>query len=102
MALKTARVTFLTSPDFKTWLGKEADKVGISISELIRIRCQGKLNEEELMLSTTINELRTATVRASAALDKGLKDAETVLSELRTAREGRLSSRGKMKRNTHN
>ena len=50
MAIQTARVTFLTSPDFKAWLVEEAGKADVSVSEFIRLRCQYGPSEDELML----------------------------------------------------
>ena len=39
--MKTARVTFLVSPDFKAFLAAEAERTGVSVAELIRQRCEG-------------------------------------------------------------
>ena len=83
---QTERITFLSTPDFKTWLSKEASQEGISISKLIRLRCKQKTNEEELLLLALINEVRLATRQARTSLNKGLNDAETVLTELRSAK----------------
>ena len=38
MAVQTERITILGTPDFKTFLKKEAKNEGISISELVRQR----------------------------------------------------------------
>lgn len=40
MADKTERITFLASTTFKKQLFKEAETSGVSISELIRRRCE--------------------------------------------------------------
>ena len=39
--MKTERVTLLTSPEFKSFLTKEARSEGISVAELVRSRCEG-------------------------------------------------------------
>ncbi len=84
MAVQTARVTFLTTPDFKAWLGEEVVKTGVgSLSELIRIRCQNAPKEEDLLFAEMLKEVKAAAARANAALDKGLKDANAVLAELK-------------------
>ena len=82
MAIQTARVTFLTSPDFKEWLVEEAKKADISVSEFIRLRCQYGPSEEELMLLAMVEELKKATQRARKSLEKGIRDAESVLKRL--------------------
>jgi len=38
--MKTARVTLLTSPDFKKFLNVEAQREGVSVAELIGSRCE--------------------------------------------------------------
>ena len=83
MAIQTARVTFLTSPDFKAWLVEEAVKADVSVSEFIRLRCQYGPSEDELMLLAMAEELKKATQRAGDSLEKGIRDAESVLKELR-------------------
>ena len=83
MAIQTARVTFLTSPDFKAWLVEEAGKADVSVSEFIRLRCQYGPSEDELMLLAMAEELKKATRRAGDSLEKGIRDAESVLKELR-------------------
>ena len=37
---QTERITFLATKEFKKWLESEAKKSGMSISELIRFRCE--------------------------------------------------------------
>jgi hypothetical protein len=87
MTAKTARITFLSTPDFKAFLAAEAAKEGISVAELIRQRCEGTPanTEEEEMLLVLVEEVGKATARAKRSLDKGLADAEKVLKEIRRA-----------------
>ena len=83
-AVKTERITILGSPDFKAFLSKEAKKEGVSLSQLVRQRCENKpSSQDEELLAALVKELGTATARAKLSLEKGLADAERVLSELR-------------------
>jgi hypothetical protein len=83
-AVKTERITILGSPDFKAFLNREAKKEGVSLSQLVRQRCENKpSNKDEELLAALVKELSAATARARLSLEKGLADAEKVLSELR-------------------
>ena len=84
MTTQTARTTILTTPDFKVWLSQEAQKEGVSVSELVRQRCKAKPNKDEVLLSALVAEVRKATQKAKVSLTKGLNDAESVLAELRS------------------
>ena len=86
MAVQTERITILGTPDFKIYLKKEAKNEGISISELVRQRCQRNPSEDDLLLLALIKEVKIATKKAGASLTKGLNDAKKVLSELRGAK----------------
>ena len=83
---QTARTTILTTPAFKAWLSKEAEKEGVSVSELVRQRCQTKPSKDEALLAELVAEVRKATKKAKASLSKGLKDAESVLEEIRSVK----------------
>jgi hypothetical protein len=85
MTAKTERITILGTPDFKRFLTREAKKEGVSLSQLVRLRCERKAddNEEKLLLATLLNEVKAATARARDSLEKGLADAEQVLAEIR-------------------
>lgn len=87
MTTQTARITILSTPDFKAWLTKEARTEGVSLSELVRRRCQAKPDPDEAVLSDLITEVRLATEKAKASLTQGLQDAEATLDELRSARK---------------
>ncbi|PID72090.1 MAG: hypothetical protein CSB34_04465 [Desulfobulbus propionicus] len=85
MAIQTERITILGTPDFKAFLTREAKKEGISMSELVRQRCAQKTtSEDEKVLAALVEEVRKATVQAQNALNKGLKDAEQALEEMRS------------------
>jgi len=86
-AVKTERITILGTPDFKNYLTLEAKKEGISLSQLVRQRCQNtsQKNEDEELLAVLVEEVRAATSRAKDSLGKGLDDAEKVLADIRRA-----------------
>jgi len=87
MAAKTARITILGTPDFKAFLTREAKKEGVSLSQLVRQRCEKKpVNiEDEELLAALVKEVGEATARARTSLGKGLTDAEQALAEIRSA-----------------
>ncbi len=84
--VKTERITILGTPEFKNFLTREAKKEGISLSQLIRQRCE-KLpnNEDEELLAALVEEVRAAIGKAEVSLEKGLNDAEKILAEIRKA-----------------
>lgn len=86
-AVKTERITILGTPDFKEFLTREAKKEGVSLSQLVRQRCEKKPanNEDEELLAALVKEVGAATARAKLSLEKGLCDAEKVLAEIRRA-----------------
>ena len=77
----TEKISFKATPGFKAWLSSEANKRGLSISELIRTRCQ-KSNRTEVIFSM-VTEMHRATQRASMSLERGLREAESTLNELK-------------------
>ena len=83
MAVQTERITILGTPDFKAFLNREAKKENISLSELVRRRCQKKPDEDETLLAALVDEVKQATSKAKSSLEKGLTDVENVLTELR-------------------
>ena len=84
MTVKSERITILGSPSFKAYLNREAKKEGVSISELVRSRCQKKVtDEDEQLLLELIKEVKLSTASAKRSLNKGIKDAQSVLKELR-------------------
>ena len=87
MTAKTERITILGTPDFKDFLTREAKKEGVSLSQLVRQRCEKKPtnNEDEELLAVLVKEVRAATAKAKVSLEKGLAEAEQVLAEIRRA-----------------
>ena len=96
MTVKTERITILGSRDFKAFLSKEAAKEHVSVSELVRRRCEQRpLNEEdENLFAELVTELRRSVTAAKKNLNKGIRDAESVLKELR-GRDAVPTSRSK-------
>ncbi len=86
MAVKSARITILGTPDFKAFLIQEAKKEGVSLSQLVRQRCEKKpvSFEDEELLAALVKEVGEASARATASLEKGLADAEQALAEIRS------------------
>lgn len=84
--MKTERITLLTSPDFKAFLGAEAAREGVSVAELVRTRCERRPTDEEAILAGLTRELNTAVIEAKRSLKSGLDEAQSVLAELRAKR----------------
>ena len=83
-AVKSERITILGTPDFKNFLVREAKKEGVSLSQLVRRRCENKPpnNDDEALLAALVDEIHTATIKARQSLQKGLDDAEKVLAKI--------------------
>ena len=84
--MKTERITLLASAEFKAFLMEEARAEDISISELIRRRCEQRQNEDEQLLLALAAELREATAAADRALDAGLASVESARAAIRRSR----------------
>ena len=84
--MKTERVTLLASKEFKQFLGNEARREGVSVAELIRIRCEQKYSSDETVLAQLTAELRKALSEAKSSLRDGIEEAESVLAQLRSKR----------------
>lgn len=85
MTVKTERITILGTPDFKQFLKSEAKKEGISLSSLVRRRCeqQTTVNEEEQLIIELLSELKSATKMAEQSLDRGIESMQQVIAEIR-------------------
>lgn len=99
--MKTERVTLLTSPEFKSFLTKEARSEGVSVAELVRSRCEGRQGADQAMLATLTAELRGAMKQAKAALKRGLDEANAVMADLRAtqAKQAQSGPRRKSRKN---
>ncbi|MBS0513885.1 MAG: hypothetical protein JSS16_00205 [Proteobacteria bacterium] len=79
--MKTERVTLLTTPKFKAFLGSEARREGISVAELVRNRFEPQPSAETVMVETLTAELATRLKEARSALNEGLAEFHAWLAE---------------------
>jgi uncharacterized protein (DUF58 family) len=83
MSIKSERITILGTPDFKAFLNAEASKEGVSVSELVRGRCQAvPPSSDEIMLKELIKTANQASKRATEKLSKSISNVEAILAEL--------------------
>ena len=97
-SIKSERVTLLTTKEFKRFLGDEARREGVSVAELVRVRCERKPSQDELLLSELSARLREAAKEAKIALKEGIEEANTVLAELRSKRKQKSRPTPKLRR----
>jgi ribosome recycling factor len=86
--MKTERVTLLTTKDFKRFLEAEAQREGVSVGELIRVRCGGP-SEEERLLQELAAQLRKEVKNTKAAIKKANTRIDRVLADLEKSRNSR-------------
>ncbi|MCK9516282.1 MAG: hypothetical protein WCZ18_09095 [Ottowia sp.] len=92
--MKSERITFLATPEFKDTLRQAAAREQISVGALIRARFDPAANAdassgaEAQELRQLTKELRDALREARAALQDGLAQAEHSLRELRQGDRG--------------
>jgi hypothetical protein len=86
--MKTERVTLLTTKEFKSFLRAEAQREGVSVAELVRVRCEQRPSPEEAVLAKLTAELQEALSKAKSSLKEGIKEARSALAELRSRRVG--------------
>ena len=90
--MKTERVTLLTSPEFKAFLGAEAKREGVSVGELVRRRCEGRPSADEAALVALTAELRVAVRDAKKSLGGALDEAHAILGTLQAGRSTRVNT----------
>ena len=85
--MKSERITFLATPEFKANLTQMAVRENTSVGEVIRGRFERAQNRpdasEESELRALVADLRAATAKAQTSLSEGLAEAEQTLRELR-------------------
>ena len=85
--MKSERITFLATPEFKANLTQLAVRENTSVGEVIRGRFERAQNRpdasEESELRALVADLRVATAQAQISLSEGLAEAEQTLRELR-------------------
>jgi hypothetical protein len=96
--IKSERVTLLTTKEFKRFLGDEARREGVSVAELVRVRCERKPSQDELLLGELSARLRGAAKEAKIALTEGIEEANRVLAELRSKRKQKSQPTPKLRR----
>jgi len=87
--MKTERITVLASPTFKAFLAGEAATAGVSVSELVRQRCEQPFGKDEELLGTLAQQLRLSNAAANAALDQALaalEHAQAAMQQMRAQR----------------
>ncbi len=87
MQTKSERITLLGSKAFKAFLAKESLKEGVSVSDLVRRRCERTPTEDERVLLALAEELRKSTAEARAALAEGLAAANEALQHIQKTQQ---------------
>lgn len=79
---KSERITILGTPEFKAFLTLEAEKSGVSVSELVRTRCEHAptVGEDVEALEALAKELTRAVAEARNALEEGLASVKEALA----------------------
>ena len=94
--MKSERITFLATPEFKANLTQLAVRENTSVGEVIRGRLERAQNRpdasEESELRALVADLRAATAQAQISLSEGLAEAEQTLRELRKSSQRKAAA----------
>lgn len=94
--MKSERITFLATPEFKANLTQLAVRENTSVGEVIRGRLERAQNRpdasEESELRALVADLRVATAQAQISLSEGLAEAEQTLRELRKSSQRKAAA----------
>ena len=95
--MKSERITFLATPEFKANLTQLAVRVNTSVGEVIRGRFERAQTRppdasEESELRALVADLRVATAQAQISLSEGLAEAEQTLRELRKSSQRKAAA----------
>ena len=94
--MKSERITFLATPEFKANLTQLAVRENTSVGEVIRGRFERAQNRpdasEERELRALVADLRAATAKAQTSLSEGLAEAEQTLRELRKSSQRKAAA----------
>jgi len=94
--MKSERITFLATPEFKANLTQLAVRENTSVGEVIRGRFERAQNRpdasEESELRALVADLRVATAKAQISLSEGLAEAEQTLRELRKSSQRKAAA----------
>lgn len=90
-AMKSERITFLATPEFKARLAQLASLKKVSVGEVIRARFgqapESREAVEERELQELAAELRAAVSEAQTSLREGIAETESALAALRKSQE---------------
>ena len=89
--MKTERITVLGTPEFKAFLAAEAGREGVSVSELVRRRCEGAPSQDEALLRELSAELRASVADARCSLENGLRAVQEALADAEANRRRRAA-----------
>ncbi len=94
--MKSERITFLATPEFKANLTQLAVRENTSVGEVIRGRFERAQNRpdasEESELRALVADLRVAAAQAQTSLSEGLAEAEQTLRELRKSSQRKAAA----------
>ena len=94
--MKSERITFLATPEFKANLTQLAVRENTSVGEVIRGRFERAQNRpdasEESELRALVADLRRAPAKAQISLSEGLAEAEQTLRELRKSSQRKAAA----------
>ena len=94
--MKSERITFLATPEFKANLTQLAVRENTSVGEVIRGRFERAQNRpdasEESELRALVADWRVATAQAQISLSEGLAEAEQTLRELRKSSQRKAAA----------
>jgi hypothetical protein len=88
--MKTERLQLLATPQFKAFLIEDAKQEGVSVAELVRVRCERRATDEEKLLAELTLDLQKKITTAQTALRDGIDCANAVLAELRLKNKSRV------------
>jgi hypothetical protein len=89
--MKSERISVLGTPEFKAFLAREAEKEGISISELVRRRCEGVPSEDEALLMRMAEELKQAVAQAKRSLHEGIQAVKETLAKTQQRQQEKVA-----------
>lgn len=79
--MKSERITILGTAEFKGFLTTEAQRAGLSVSELVRRRCEGRPDEDAALVQALARELHQAVAEARQSLQEGLAAVQDALNQ---------------------
>lgn len=92
VGLKTERIVLLASPAFRAFLNAEAQREGISVSALVRARCEKETTQEDAALMAMAEELKLAVREAKKSMIDSLVEATQLIAEMKKTRAKRERS----------